>query len=160
MEKQIENFWIAGFFLPAINATVFSPQFTNKRTQYELTFRYILALKNTNEAKGTRPEIKSSSQQELNRMQPVFSIRGEGQQSVLLSTFSSLNCKNLGIFFTTAKANTKITNLWHACYHSVRFNEVIDQNKNRYKYFTLFVKISSMLQYRVSHNEMVETKSL
>ena len=23
MEKQIKNFWIAGFFLPAINATVF-----------------------------------------------------------------------------------------------------------------------------------------
>ena len=24
MEKQIKNFWIAGFFLPAINATVFN----------------------------------------------------------------------------------------------------------------------------------------
>ena len=24
MEKQIKNFWVAGFFLPAINATVFS----------------------------------------------------------------------------------------------------------------------------------------
>ena len=24
MEKQIQNFWIAGFFLPTINATVFS----------------------------------------------------------------------------------------------------------------------------------------
>ena len=26
MEKRIKNFWVAGFFLPAINATVFNPK--------------------------------------------------------------------------------------------------------------------------------------
>ena len=30
MEKQIKNFWVAGFFLPAINATVFSVTFLSK----------------------------------------------------------------------------------------------------------------------------------
>ena len=50
MEKQIKKIWIAGFFLPAINATVFSPNLhvlhcSNKNSSGQDL--YIITLVNT-----------------------------------------------------------------------------------------------------------------
>ena len=52
MEKRIKNFWVAGFFLPTINATVFSQGIINRFFTVHIKWRKF-------GAKGCKGQIKS-----------------------------------------------------------------------------------------------------